>query len=80
MNSLNGETEIECGWVESNIMWVIYILINKAMPGLIKIGYTNKTIKKRMKELSRHSGVTVPFYLLLYSWNENRDLQYKLKF
>ena len=48
-------------------MWVVYILMNKAMPGLIKIGYTNKTIEKRMKELSRHSGVIVPFYWLLYS-------------
>ena len=42
-------------------MRVVYILTNEAMPGLIKIGYTDNTIEKRMKELSRHSGVPLPF-------------------
>ena len=40
---------------------IVYILTNEAMPGLIKIGYTDKSIEERMKELSRHTGVPLPF-------------------
>ena len=38
-------------------MRVVYILTNEAMPGLIKIDYIVKTIKKRMKELTRQTCV-----------------------
>lgn len=44
--------------MENNI---VYVLTNSAMPGLTKIGMTNKTeIEKRMKELFT-TGVPVPF-------------------
>ena len=40
---------------------VVYILTNESMPDLIKIGKVDKKIEERMKELSRHSGVPLPF-------------------
>lgn len=39
---------------------VIYILMNGAMPGYIKIGKTTSPVEKRMKELDT-SGVPLPF-------------------
>ena len=39
---------------------IIYILSNPTMPGIIKIGHTSN-LKKRVKRLSSHSGVPVPF-------------------
>ena len=56
-------------------MRVVYILTNEAMPGLIKIGYTDKTIEKRMKELSRHSGVPLPFTCYYAVETENKNLE-----
>ncbi|WP_025770802.1 GIY-YIG nuclease family protein [Thioalkalivibrio sp. HK1] len=40
---------------------IIYILKNPAFPDLIKIGKTENDLKKRIKELSTHSGVPAPF-------------------
>ena len=42
-------------------MGCVYILKNKAMPGLIKIGYTTKTAEERAAELSQATGVPVSF-------------------
>ncbi len=39
---------------------IVYILINEAMPDLVKIGKTNLSIKKRMKDLYA-TNVPVPF-------------------
>lgn len=39
---------------------IIYILTNEAMPGLVKIGYTQELVQ-RMRELSTPSGVPLPF-------------------
>jgi hypothetical protein len=39
---------------------IIYILINEAMPGYIKIGKTTNTVEQRMKELYKTS-VPLPF-------------------
>ncbi len=38
----------------------IYILTNQVIPDLIKIGRTNN-LERRVKELSSHSGIPVPF-------------------
>lgn len=39
----------------------IYVLTNKAMPGLLKIGYTQRTIQERVRELSSATGVPHDF-------------------
>ncbi|MDX2265975.1 MAG: GIY-YIG nuclease family protein [Hyphomicrobiales bacterium] len=46
-------------------MPVVYILTNACMPGLVKIGCTERTIEERMRELSASAAVTVPFECFL---------------
>ena len=41
-------------------MDIVYILTNTEMPDLLKIGVT-KDLDQRLKSLSAHSGVPVPF-------------------
>ena len=41
-------------------MKTVYILTNEAMPGIIKIGWTDKNVEERMKELDKTS-TPVPF-------------------
>ena len=41
-------------------MTTFYLLINEAMPGLVKIGKTDQTVQKRMKGL-HETGVPLPF-------------------
>ncbi len=40
---------------------IIYILINEAMPGYVKIGKTKTSVEQRILELSRSSAVPLPF-------------------
>lgn len=42
-------------------MGCVYILVNKEMPGLVKIGCTNRTAEKRAQELLPPTGVPGPF-------------------
>lgn len=51
---------------------IIYILINEAMPGLVKIGQTNTTIEQRMRDLYK-TGVPVPFECFHASVVENME-------
>ncbi len=44
----------------------IYILSNPAMPGLLKIGFTNGDVKKRVRQLSAATGVPKPFEIEYY--------------
>lgn len=46
-------------------MAVVYILTNPAMPGLVKIGFTERQIEERLKELSQVPGVPLPFECFL---------------
>lgn len=39
---------------------IIYVLTNESMPGLVKIGFT-ESLEDRIKSLSAHSGVPLPF-------------------
>ncbi len=40
---------------------IIYILINEAMPGYVKIGKTTTSVEQRVLELSRSTSVPLPF-------------------
>lgn len=41
---------------------IVYILTNEAMPGIVKIGRTSgETVERRVAELSRSTGVPLPF-------------------
>ena len=41
-------------------MKTVYILTNEAMPGIIKIGWTDKSVEERMKELDK-TATPLPF-------------------
>jgi hypothetical protein len=40
--------------------WV-YVLSNSTMPGYVKIGFTDKTPEERAEQLSKSTGVALPF-------------------
>lgn len=40
----------------------IYFLINQSMPGLVKVGYTTRTLEKRLEELNTTS-IPMPFQI-----------------
>jgi hypothetical protein len=40
---------------------IVYVLINEAMPGYIKIGKTSTSVEQRILELSRSTAVPLPF-------------------
>ena len=40
---------------------IIYVLVNEAMPGLVKIGLTTDNVESRISQLSMHSGIPLPF-------------------
>ena len=42
-------------------MSYVYILINEAMPGMIKIGRTTTSVKQRISELNAPAGIPLPF-------------------
>jgi hypothetical protein len=44
----------------------MYIFSNPAMPGLLKIGFTNRDVKERLAELSSMTGVPKPFEIEYY--------------
>jgi ribosomal protein S27E len=44
----------------------IYVLSNPKIPGLLKIGYTERTVEERAEELARHTGVPGRFQIDAY--------------
>ena len=44
----------------------MYILSNPAMPGLLKIGFTNRDVQERVGELTAATGVPKPFEIEYY--------------
>jgi hypothetical protein len=47
-------------WSESKVPEIVYLLTNPTMPDLVKIGRTTD-LEARLRQLSTHSGVPVPF-------------------
>lgn len=41
--------------------WV-YVLVNKSLPGICKIGMTTKTVAERVKEINYATGVITPWF------------------
>ena len=56
---------------------IIYILINDAMPGYVKIGKTGTAVEDRMKSLDT-TGVPLPFECFYAARVENMDVAEKL--
>ena len=52
----------------------IYVLSNSAMPGLFKIGFTNRDVKQRIQELSCATGVPTPFEIEYYCLTRDVEL------
>lgn len=40
---------------------IVYVMSNPSIPGLLKIGYTGKSIEERRQKLSKATGVPTPF-------------------
>tara|TARA_B110000967_G_C18877573_1_gene559246 strand:- start:90 stop:614 length:525 start_codon:yes stop_codon:yes gene_type:complete len=53
---MNDESRFMNGW--------LYILGNKSMPDLYKVGQTTRSPEERAKELSGSTGVATPFYVI----------------
>jgi Zn finger protein HypA/HybF involved in hydrogenase expression len=49
----------------------VYILSNKFMPGILKIGFTERNIKNRIQELSNPTGVPADFEIEAYFPSNN---------
>ncbi|MFD1558325.1 GIY-YIG nuclease family protein [Paraburkholderia silviterrae] len=45
----------------------VYVLGNDAMPGIYKIGMTDRAPRERMDELSKATAVPLPFDLVMYA-------------
>tara|TARA_R110000796_G_scaffold95459_2_gene200673 strand:+ start:14080 stop:14799 length:720 start_codon:yes stop_codon:yes gene_type:complete len=50
--------------------WV-YILSNPSMPGVLKIGMTQKSVELRIKQLSAPTGVAAPFECVWSGWSND---------
>ncbi len=52
-------------------MTYIYLLINESMPNVVKVGYTNKSVKERAVELYS-TGAPTPFIIFAH-WKVSGD-------
>lgn len=42
----------------------VYILENKGQPGVLKIGYTDRTPQQRVAEINKGAGIITPWYIV----------------
>lgn len=52
----------------------VYILVNEAMPDLIKIGFTNRSPEERKRELSRVTGVPIDYEIKYVLFTQDMKL------
>lgn len=57
------KSPVECPRCGARYTSGVYVLSNTAMPGLVKIGHTTKSLRDRMAQLSAATGVPKPFEL-----------------
>lgn len=54
----------------------VYVLANRAMPGIYKVGYTERSPSLRCDELSRGTNVPCDFDLVCYAeYSDARDME-----
>jgi len=53
---------------------IVYILTNEAMPDLVKIGKTDRELNIRVQEISRQTGVPLPFEIYFACEVDNMDI------
>jgi len=74
---------IFCGKEFQNIEFIdvngfVYVLSNPAMPGLVKIGFTNKSVAERVSQLSMATAVPARFEVEAYFGSPDaRELETK---
>ncbi len=56
----------------------VYILINSSLPGLIKVGMTNRSPEERALELSNNTNMPTPFVVAYYESVKNMNVVEKL--
>lgn len=56
-------SDIRTSVIDSNISepHYVYILTNPSIPGIVKIGYTERTVYERLKEINSVPGVIIPW-------------------
>ena len=52
---------------------IIYVLVNPSLSGLLKVGFTTRTIEERVKELSSSTSIPTPF-IAIY-WRSVGDVE-----
>ena len=52
----------------------IYVLMNPAIPNMVKVGKTTRDVEQRVAELSQPTGVPSPFVLIYKRWFSDCDI------
>ena len=66
------DSQFQCAACQAIILTVtpiqgfVYILSNEKMPGLVKVGFTTRTVAERLAELNSMTGVPAPFVVEAY--------------
>ena len=47
-------------------MGFIYAMSNKSMPGILKIGMTERSVEERLKEANSPSFIPIPFIIEIF--------------